>query len=388
MKRFIPALAAVAATLSLAQTAFAAEAVTFMLDWLPAGDKAAVYLGVEKGLFEAEGIKVTVQSGRGSSDVVTKLATGTADMGTGGLAALLQAAVLMREIAHLALERIHRLASALAAPQLHLQARQQHRQQADQHEQAVARARGHRSARQRDERIAPGIHDAFERLAEAMGRLKGPAPANVLTVSTGPAFAAKWLSPRLHKFLERYPEMEQALRRHIEETHGQRHRLEEALQSLGDSPSTLKEGFLGFVGNMMALGHTPAQDEILKNTYANHAFENFEIAAYESLLTICETAGQQGSVTGFQQSLREEEAMARKVRELVGPTSWALQDSGVQRAQLGWSTSAPTATVTPARTWSTPAPIGIPRCRRCGRCTGRWSPACVGALGNGLCTGT
>lgn len=91
MKRFIPALAAVAATLSLAQTASAAEAVTFMLDWLPAGDKAAVYLGVEKGLFEAEGIKVTVQSGRGSSDVVTKLATGTADMGTGGLAALLQA---------------------------------------------------------------------------------------------------------------------------------------------------------------------------------------------------------------------------------------------------------------------------------------------------------
>jgi LysR family glycine cleavage system transcriptional activator len=53
------------------------------------------------------------------------------------------------------------------------------------------------------QRIAPGVHDAFERLAEAMSRLKGPTPANVLTVSTGPAFAAKWLSPRLHKILER-----------------------------------------------------------------------------------------------------------------------------------------------------------------------------------------
>ncbi|MER2264674.1 ferritin-like domain-containing protein [Methylobacterium oxalidis] len=121
--------------------------------------------------------------------------------------------------------------------------------------------------------------------------------------------------------LQRYPEMEDALRRHIEETHGQRARLEEALQAMSESPSAIKEGILGFVGNMMALGHTPAQDEILKNAYANHAFENFEIAAYESLLTICETAGQQGSVTGFQQSLREEEAMARKVRELVGPTT-------------------------------------------------------------------
>ena len=76
--------------------------------------------------------------------------------------------------------------------------------------------------------------------------------------------------------------MEAALRRHIEETHGQRDRLEEALTSLGDGPPALKEDFLGFVGDMMALGHTPAQDEILKNTFANHAFENFEIAAYTS----------------------------------------------------------------------------------------------------------
>src|SRR5579883_2092519 len=91
MKRLLPFSAAALLALTLAHAAHAAEAVTFMLDWLPAGDKAAVYLGVGKVLFEAEGIKVTIQSGRGSSDVVTKLATGAADMGTGGLAALLQA---------------------------------------------------------------------------------------------------------------------------------------------------------------------------------------------------------------------------------------------------------------------------------------------------------
>ncbi|MGA2127332.1 MAG: ABC transporter substrate-binding protein, partial [Xanthobacteraceae bacterium] len=69
----------------------AAEKVTFMIDWLPAGDKAVPYLGVQKGLFAAEGLEVTIQSGRGSSDVVTKLGTGAADIGTGGLSALLQA---------------------------------------------------------------------------------------------------------------------------------------------------------------------------------------------------------------------------------------------------------------------------------------------------------
>ncbi|GBU16582.1 MULTISPECIES: ferritin-like domain-containing protein [Methylobacterium] len=121
--------------------------------------------------------------------------------------------------------------------------------------------------------------------------------------------------------LERYPEMEAALRQHIQETHGQRDRLEAALGSLAESPSTIKEGFLGFVGNMMALGHTPAQDEILKNTYANHAFENFEIAAYTSLLTIAEAAGQGAHVGGFQQSLREEQAMAERVAGLIQPTT-------------------------------------------------------------------
>lgn len=91
MRPLIRACAALGLSLCLTGLARAAEPVTFLIDWLPAGDKAAVYLGVEAGLFRQEGLDVTVQSGRGSSDVVTKLGTGAADMGTGGLAALLQA---------------------------------------------------------------------------------------------------------------------------------------------------------------------------------------------------------------------------------------------------------------------------------------------------------
>jgi ferritin-like metal-binding protein YciE len=121
--------------------------------------------------------------------------------------------------------------------------------------------------------------------------------------------------------LQHYPEMEQALRRHIQETHAQRDRLEEALGAMSASPSALKESFLGLFGNMMALGHTPAQDEVLKNTYANHAFENYEIAAYTSLLAIAEAAGQTAHLTGLQQSLKEEQAMAQKVAELIRPTT-------------------------------------------------------------------
>ncbi len=126
--------------------------------------------------------------------------------------------------------------------------------------------------------------------------------------------------------LQTYPEMEAALRRHIQETHGQRDRLEEALSSLSEKPAALKEGFLGMVGNMMALGHTPAQDEILKNTYANHAFENFEVAAYMSLLVITEAAGGSAHLSAFEQSLKEEQAMAAKVASLIRPTTQRYLD--------------------------------------------------------------
>ncbi|MCC0033438.1 MAG: transcriptional regulator GcvA [Brucellaceae bacterium] len=58
------------------------------------------------------------------------------------------------------------------------------------------------------ERIAPGISDAFERMHSTMARLRPETPANVLTVSTGPATAAKWLAPRVHRFIEKHPDIE------------------------------------------------------------------------------------------------------------------------------------------------------------------------------------
>lgn len=89
--RLLKKAALAAGILSITSSALAAETVRWLNDWLPAGDKALVYLAAEKGYFEEEGVEVEIRSGRGSSDVVTKLATGSADMGTGGLGALLQA---------------------------------------------------------------------------------------------------------------------------------------------------------------------------------------------------------------------------------------------------------------------------------------------------------
>jgi ferritin-like metal-binding protein YciE len=111
--------------------------------------------------------------------------------------------------------------------------------------------------------------------------------------------------------LESYPEVEQVLRRHITESEQQRERLDGILASLGTSNSSVKDFVTGLMGNMAALAHAPMQDEIMKNTLANYAFEHFEIASYKSLLVLADIAGDNQAPTALRQSLQEEERMAQ-----------------------------------------------------------------------------
>lgn len=110
--------------------------------------------------------------------------------------------------------------------------------------------------------------------------------------------------------LENYPDMAQRLQSHIEETKGQLQRIDAILESLGESPSTLKDVALTVAGSMAAMGHTIAGDEVVKNSLANFAFENFELAAYSTLITLAEAGGFTEAQAALKQNLAEEEAMA------------------------------------------------------------------------------
>lgn len=110
--------------------------------------------------------------------------------------------------------------------------------------------------------------------------------------------------------IENYPQVARRLEQHITETEGQKRRLEEILGTLDESHSSLKDTAMSFTGSMAAMGHTMAGDEILKNSMANFAFENYEIAAYKSLITIAELGGFQAAVMPLQANLREEYDMA------------------------------------------------------------------------------
>jgi ferritin-like metal-binding protein YciE len=120
--------------------------------------------------------------------------------------------------------------------------------------------------------------------------------------------------------LENYPEMADRMRQHLEESKQQAARIESLLVDLNTSHSTLKDIVTSLMGNVAALGHASASDEVVKNTLANYALEHYEIASYQSLLIVAEVAGQQASTSVLQQSLKEEQAMAQWIKDHLKPT--------------------------------------------------------------------
>jgi len=117
--------------------------------------------------------------------------------------------------------------------------------------------------------------------------------------------------------LKNYPEVEQRMRAHRVETEHQIERLDHILEKLGESHSAIKDAALSVSGNMAALAHTLAGDEILKNSFANFAFENFEAASYKALITVAEYGGFADTIPLLRETLDEELAMARFCDEVL-----------------------------------------------------------------------
>jgi NitT/TauT family transport system substrate-binding protein len=89
------ACALVTSSLALgAAPALAADKVTFQLDWLPGGDKAPIYVCIHQGICADHDLDVSINPGRGSSEAITFLSTGRADIGTGGIESVMAAIAL------------------------------------------------------------------------------------------------------------------------------------------------------------------------------------------------------------------------------------------------------------------------------------------------------
>lgn len=66
-----------------------ATAATLMLNWYPYGEHAALYYGLEKGIFKKHGIDLTIKAGQGSTKTVQAAGQGQVDFGWADTPALL-----------------------------------------------------------------------------------------------------------------------------------------------------------------------------------------------------------------------------------------------------------------------------------------------------------
>jgi ferritin-like metal-binding protein YciE len=128
---------------------------------------------------------------------------------------------------------------------------------------------------------------------------------------------ARELMERQAERLDDYPEVKEKIVAHLSETEQQLKRLDQCLGMFDESSSTVKDTAQSIMGNLAAISHTVADDEVLKNTLANNAFENYEIAAYKPLLAMCGAAGADRCKPMLETSLKEEEQMAKWVASNV-----------------------------------------------------------------------
>ncbi|MFC3393412.1 ABC transporter substrate-binding protein [Brenneria rubrifaciens] len=78
----------------IASPVLALDKVKLQTDWLASGEHAAYYGGWAKGIYQEEGLDISVVRGYGSGDTVQKIGAGTADFGVADIANVLAARAL------------------------------------------------------------------------------------------------------------------------------------------------------------------------------------------------------------------------------------------------------------------------------------------------------
>ena len=83
-------LATVSALVMMAGPALAQTPVKFTLDWKFEGPAAPFVVAADKGYYKAEGLDVTIDTAGGSLEPLTRIASGTYDMGVGDINSLIK----------------------------------------------------------------------------------------------------------------------------------------------------------------------------------------------------------------------------------------------------------------------------------------------------------
>jgi ferritin-like metal-binding protein YciE len=112
-----------------------------------------------------------------------------------------------------------------------------------------------------------------------------------------------------------YPQLKSQLQRHLEVSRRQLDEVKRQLDALGADSSKVKDLAMRFTGWMEPLVGAFAADELPKHCLAAHAWENFEIASYRSMLGAAEELGMTDLKQMCERFIREEQEMAQFLYE-------------------------------------------------------------------------
>lgn len=129
--------------------------------------------------------------------------------------------------------------------------------------------------------IAPGIVEAFERLEESFSLITPDAEDKTLVISTGPAFSAKWLAPRLHSYLEVHPDIDFRLSANLKLTDFDRDGVDAVIRfGGGDYPGLFVEPLFEEISTPLI---SPVLFEKLGGVADEELFKNVSLIHDESL---------------------------------------------------------------------------------------------------------
>lgn len=120
--------------------------------------------------------------------------------------------------------------------------------------------------------------------------------------------------------LDSYPDARERLKLHLQDKDNEMRRAEEILKGMGQSVSGAKDSGLKILGGATAMLTGMMEDDVLKSSMLTFGLAQYEIALYESLLTLAEPAGQPSAEPLLEESLGEERAMADWLHEHLKPT--------------------------------------------------------------------
>lgn len=114
-----------------------------------------------------------------------------------------------------------------------------------------------------------------------------------------------------------YPDLQQVVEDHLEQTMKHTKLVHACLTRLGGSSSTLKDTSGKLLATAQSLGGYLAGDEVIKAIMAAYTFESMEVASYQILISTAASIGDRETENICREILAEEEAMAQWLHEHI-----------------------------------------------------------------------